>query len=95
MAIFTMAEDMPTTTLQVDEKTREALLRYASLLQARLGRKVTFDEAIRSLLQDSDKATAARRKLDDLFGRLAGEEGIWEELEEERKHDRERVERKG
>jgi len=89
-----MVESIP-TTVQVDEKTREALLRYASMLQTSLGRKVTFDEAIRSLLEESDRATAARRKLDGLFGSLTGEKGMPEELEEERRRDRERLERKG
>ena len=78
-----MVESIP-TTLQVDEKTREALLRYASILQTRLGRKVTFDEAIRSLLEESDRATAARRKLDGLFGSLTGEKGSIENLNHSR-----------
>ncbi len=36
----------------------------------------------------------ARRKWDDLFGSLAAEEGVWKELEAERKKDAKRLERK-
>jgi len=89
-----MKTSMPTTTIQVDEKTRQALLRYASRMQARLGRKVTFDEAIRLLMDDAKETGEARRKLDSLFGSLAGERGVWEELEVERKSERARIERK-
>jgi hypothetical protein len=85
---------MPTTTIQVDEKTRQALLRYASRMQARLGRKVTFDDAIRFLMDDAKETSEARRKLEALFGSLAGESGVWEELEAERKSERARIERK-
>ncbi len=82
------------TTIQVDEGTREAILRYAFRLQAKLGRKVTFDEAIRSLIEETSTTEEARRKWDDLFGSLAAEEGVWRELEAERKKDAKRLERK-
>jgi len=89
-----MRTPLPTTTIQVDEKTRQALLRYASRLQARLGRKVTFDEAIRLLMDDARETGEARRKLEALFGSLSGERGLWEELESERRRERARTERK-
>lgn len=89
-----MKDSMPTTTIQVDEKTRRALLRYASRMQARLGRKVTFDEAIKLLMEDARETGEARRKFETLFGSLAGEAGLWEELEAERKSERTSIERK-
>jgi hypothetical protein len=89
-----MTDSMPTTTIQVDEKTRQALLRYASRMQARLGRKVTFDEAIRLLMDDAKETGEASRQLERLFGSMAGENGLWDELEAERKGERARVERK-
>lgn len=89
-----MKDSMPTTTIQVDEKTRQALLRYASRMQARLGRKVTFDEAIKLLMEDARETREARRRFEALFGSLAGEAGLWEELEAERKSERTSIERK-
>jgi len=82
------------TTVQVDEKTKEALLRFASSLQARLGRKVTFDEAIATLLAESKGATQAQEKFDSLFGSLAGDGESWRELGELRKGEKAAVERK-
>ena len=82
------------TTVQIDEKTKEALLRFASSLQARLGRKVTFDEAIAVLVADAEGSKQAREKFDSLFGSLAGERSVWRELETFRKSERVAVERK-
>jgi hypothetical protein len=88
-----MTNPMP-TTIQVDEETRQALLRYASRMQARLGRKVTFDDAIRLLMDDAKETGEARRRFEALFGSLAGESGVLEELEAEKRSERERIERK-
>jgi hypothetical protein len=63
-------------------------------MQARLGRKVTFDEAIKLLMDDAKETGEARRKLERLFGSMAAEDGIWEELADERKRERARIERK-
>ncbi|MDK2465172.1 MAG: hypothetical protein QI223_10430 [Candidatus Korarchaeota archaeon] len=38
------------TTIQVSEKTKRELLKFVSELQARLGRRISFDEAIMTLL---------------------------------------------
>lgn len=82
------------TTVQIDEKTKEALLRFASNLQARLGRKVTFDEAIAVLVAEAEGSRQAQEKFDSLFGSLAGEKGVWRELETLRRSERTAVERK-
>jgi hypothetical protein len=39
------------TKIQVSEETRAALNRYASAMKKKLGRRVTFDEVIRDLLE--------------------------------------------
>lgn len=82
------------TTIQIDEKTREELLRYVSGLQARIGRKVTFDEAIRALMEETKGVKSAREKLDSLFGSLTGEKVLWRDLEATRKKEKEFLERK-
>jgi hypothetical protein len=82
------------TTVQLDEKTKETLLKYASDLQMKLGRKITFDEAIRFLVQEVRGTSEAREKFDSLFGSLAGRNDLWRELEETRKRERIAVERK-
>ena len=87
------ADRMPTTT-QIDEKTREELIRYVSGLQARTGRKVTFDEVIRALIKETKDVKRARDKLDYLFGTLAGDGGLWRELEATRKKERKFLEGK-
>ncbi len=47
------------TKIQVSEETRAGLNRYASRMKRRLGRRVTFDEVIRELLESTDLATPA------------------------------------
>ncbi len=39
------------TKIEVGEETRAGLNRYASAMKQRLGRRVTFDEVIRELLE--------------------------------------------
>jgi hypothetical protein len=82
------------TTVQIDEKTKEALLKFASSLQERLGKRVTFDEAIAALVAEAEGSRQAREKLDSLFGSLARERGLWRELESFRRKEKEAVERK-
>jgi len=41
------------TKIMVSEETRASLNRYASAMKKRLGRRVTFDEVIRELLQEA------------------------------------------
>ncbi|MDA4121922.1 MAG: hypothetical protein OK456_01930 [Thaumarchaeota archaeon] len=44
------------TKIQVSEETRAELNRYASRMKRKLGRRVTFDEVIRELLESTDPA---------------------------------------
>jgi hypothetical protein len=38
--------------IQISDETRAGLNRYASVMKKRLGRRVTFDEVIRELLEE-------------------------------------------
>jgi sugar/nucleoside kinase (ribokinase family) len=82
------------TTVQIDEDTKRELIRYASRLQAKLGRKVSFDEAIRTSLEEAKGVQEARRKFDSLFGSLAEEKGVFEDLEKMRKKEKVVLEKK-
>ncbi len=82
------------TTVQIDQRTKEALLKYASSLQVKLGRKVTFDEAIATLVKTAEGSNEASERLNSLFGSLGGDKGLWRELESLRRHERRSVERK-
>jgi len=80
------------SVIRVSKSTKVELLRYASELQIRLGRKVDFDEAIAYLLRE------VRRKRPELLVRacspIEGAEEALKQLYEERKKDEERVARK-
>src|SRR5487761_295396 len=65
------------TTVKIDDVAKKELVKYASILQATLGRKISFDEAIRSLLGQMRGLDEARRKFDSLYGSLSDEKGIW------------------
>ncbi|MDG6926339.1 MAG: hypothetical protein JRN09_07270 [Nitrososphaerota archaeon] len=45
--------------LEVSEETRAGLNRYASAMKQRLGRRVTFDEVIRELLEAARESPQA------------------------------------
>jgi predicted CopG family antitoxin len=81
--------DMP-TTISVTEDVKEALLKVASELQIKLGRRVDLNEAIRYLL--------ARNKRPDLLEEACkpapGFEEAYRELVEGRRKDEERARRK-
>ncbi len=80
------------SVIRVSKSTKMELLRYASELQIRLGRRVDFDEAIAWLLRE------ARRRRPELLLRacspIEGAEGVLGELYEERRRDEERAKRK-
>ncbi|MHB2037076.1 MAG: hypothetical protein ACYCPW_10100 [Nitrososphaerales archaeon] len=43
------------TRIQVSDETRSALNRYASIMKRRYGKRVTFDEVIRELLEEASR----------------------------------------
>ncbi len=82
------------TTIQVDEETRKRLFDLITQIQAKTGRRVTYDEALRIVLGRSDRTRAARRKFSEYFGSLKGAPGVWEELSTLKRTERERLESK-
>jgi hypothetical protein len=87
------------TSIQVSEETKRELLEYASALQAKLGKKVSFDEAIRISLHEKEAVQEARRKFDLLYGSLSqkhkgSEKEFWMDLERSKRADRKALEKK-
>jgi hypothetical protein len=82
------------TSVQIDERTKKELLEYASSLQTRLGRKVSFDEAIKLSLEEKKGVEEARRKFGSFYGSLTEDKSVWKELENTRKADRRALEKK-
>jgi len=82
------------TTIQVSERTKRELLKFASELQARLGRRVSFDEAIMTLLEERRRVKLARERLRSMKGILKGKREVVESLIRElRAQEEERLER--
>lgn len=81
------------TTIQVSEKTQSELLRVAAELQAKLGHRVSYDEAISMLIQQSQTLQQARDDFGGLFGSLGGDRTVWRELRQLRKAENQRLER--
>ncbi len=82
------------TTIQVSERTKRELLRFASELQARLGRRVSFDEAIMTLLEERRRKRLSKDRVRSLRGILAGRREEAESLLAElRAQGEERIER--
>jgi predicted nucleic acid-binding protein len=57
-------------------------------LQSKLGKKVSFDEAIRVSLQEEKETDTARQKFESLYGSLSNRKDIWKDLENSKKADR-------
>lgn len=79
------------TTISVTDDVKEKLLRTASQLQIKLGRRVDLNEAIRFLLSEKEKKP---QLLDEACRPMPRVEEALEELYLERKLDEERLERK-
>lgn len=86
--IVTMA-----TSIQLSEETRRELFKIVTELQAKVGRKVSYDEAIRILILQTKGVEDARRKFEDMFGILAGEKSVWADLRKLRREEEKRLER--
>ena len=81
------------TTIQLNEKTRDELFKVVASLQSKLGRRVSFDEAIMTLIQERRDVSAARNDFEALFGSLRGDRDAWHELESLRVREARRLER--
>jgi len=79
------------STISVKEDVKGELLRYASELQAKMGRRVDFNEAIRYLLMERRKHSSL---LEEACAPVAGAEAARGSLTEERRLDEERAERR-
>lgn len=82
------------TTIQVDEETRKRLFDIITQIQAKTGRRVTYDEALRIVLRRSNRTRTARRRFSEFFGSLKGVPGVWEELSNLKRTEKERLESK-
>jgi len=77
------------STISVKEDVKEGLLRYASELQVKLGRRVDYNEAIRHLLLRNRKHPTL---LVEACAPIPGAEEAKRALVEERRRDEERAE---
>lgn len=81
------------TTIQVTDRTRRELLKIASELQGRLGRKVDFDDAIMALIEQTRGIADSRVRFENLFASIEGDKIAWSELRKLRMGEKRRLER--
>ena len=79
------------TTISVSEDVKKKLLRVASELQIKRGRRVDLNEALSFLV---DQRRKNPQLLDEACKPMAGAKEVIEELKRERKVDESRLERK-
>ncbi len=80
---------MTTTTITIDNETRDHLLRVSAELQAKLKRKISYDDAIKYLLQQKPSRQVDVQKLKAACEQVPGVDPrqMIEVLHRERKHD--------
>ena len=81
------------TTIQLSEETQQELFRIVTELQAKFGRKVSYDEAIMMLISRIRGVDDARKKFQDMFGILSGEKSMWKYLKKLREEEEKRLAR--
>jgi len=79
------------TTISVTEDVKQKLLKVASELQLKLGRRVDLNEALSFLVDQREKNV---QLLEEACKPVIGAKEALEELQTERKHDEIRLERK-
>lgn len=79
------------TTISVSEDVKQKLLKVASELQIKLGRRVDLNEALSFLVDQREKNP---QLLEEACSPLLGAQEAIDELERERKLDETRLERK-
>jgi len=82
-----------TTTIQVGEKTRRELFMIVSDLERKRGRRVSYDEAIRVLIEDAKQKASVRARFRSLYGTLGPDSHAWGELSKLRRSESVRLER--
>nr|MDO8088025.1 hypothetical protein [Candidatus Sigynarchaeum springense] len=80
---------LTTTTITIDNETRDHLLRIAAELQARLKRKISYNDAIKYLLQQKPSRQVNVQKFKAACEQMPGVDTrqMIEVLHRERKHD--------
>ncbi|MGH7773605.1 MAG: hypothetical protein ACREQA_15380 [Candidatus Binatia bacterium] len=84
------------TTVQIDEETQKRLFNLVAELEAKLSRRVTYDEAIRMLLRgvtSPAEVLEARERFKKLRGSLRGDKEAWRDLRRLRAEEEKRLER--
>jgi len=81
------------TTVQVEDDVKRELFSVAAELQARLGRKVSLNEAIKILVESYRSKDRDVKKLVSLFGSLSPGQEAREFLKEMRREEDLRLER--
>jgi hypothetical protein len=82
-----------TTTIQIGEKTRHELFMIVSQLERKRGRRVSYDEAIRVLIEDAKRKASMRARFRKLYGTLGPDSQAWGELSKLRRSESVRLER--
>jgi hypothetical protein len=82
-----------TTTIQLSEETQAKLFQLVARLQSELGKRVSYDEAIALLIQQTQGTKEAREHFEKLFGALRGEKKVWEHLRQLKRSENQRHER--
>jgi len=81
------------TTIQVDEKTREVLFKLVAELERKKGRRVSYDEAILTLIEKVRRRDLTRARFRRLYGTLGPDEQAWQDLMRLRRGEKLRLER--
>jgi hypothetical protein len=84
---------LATTTIQVEEKTRQQLFRIVSELEREKGKRVSYDEAIIALIERARGRDTARARFRSLYGTLGPDPGVWVELRGLKRSEKARLER--
>ncbi len=77
------------TTITIDKETKEELLRVAAKLQARLKRKINYNDAIKFLLEQEPRKQQDINMFKEACERVRGIDPgeLIEALHDERRHD--------
>ncbi len=82
------------TTIQVDEETQQKLFQVMTEIQGKTGRRISYNEALKILLERSERVERARSEFAKLYGSLAGEKDLLKELAEFKRAEKEKLEKK-
>ena len=94
MSITTIVFTIIMTTISVTDDVKEKLLKVASELQLKRGRRVDLNEALSFLIDQRDQREKNVELLEEACKPMGGVKESLEELQVERKNDERRLERK-